>query len=379
MQYVTLGRTGLRVSRLGFGAMRLLTGPDGRYDLEASARLMRRAFDLGVNFVDSQYHYCDDLSETAVGMAVAGRRDSIVIQTKACYYDRPKYRPGETHRTRLEETLRRLGTEYVDVYLMHSLHANRWEKFGAEWIDAACKAREQGLVRFLGFSSHDTPENVKRFIDTGPFDVVLMQYNLLDQRYEGAFAYARQKGLGTTVMGPVGGGRLAEPSEALHAAAPETIKTSADLAMRFVLSNADIDCAFSGMRSEAEVEENCRVASDRTPLGPQERGRILELLREKKRLADLYCSGCNYCSPCPHGVAISAIFGAMALHKVWGLTEAARKRYARLSMDSESARPATACVECGECESKCPQNIPIRQRLKEAHEALKGGSGRDEG
>ena len=370
MQYTKLGRTGLNVSRLGFGAMRLLTRADGTWDVDATVEIMRRAFDLGVNFADSQYHYCGDQSEPTVGKAIQGRRDSVVIQTKACYYDKPKYGPGESHRSRLEETLKRLGTDYLDIYLMHSLKQERWDEFGEEWVRDALKARDEGLVRHLGFSSHDKPENVKAFIDMGCFEVVLMQYNLLDQSYEECFAYAREKGLGTEVMGPVGGGRLAGPSEELRRAAPHAVTTSADLALRFVLSTPNVDCALSGMRSVQEAEDNSRVASDATPLSSKERARILGVLTEKMRLAHLYCSGCNYCAPCPNGVAISGIFGAMALHKVWGLVDAARQRYARLGPDSGAGQAADACKECGECEPKCPQKIPIRERLKEAHQVL---------
>ena len=370
MQYTPLGSTGLEVSRLGFGAMRLPTREDGEVDLEKSAEFMRRAFDLGVNFVDSQFHYCGDQSEPAVGKAVQGRREQVIIQTKACYYDRPKYKPGESHRSRLEETLLRLGTDYLDIYLMHSLKMDRWEDFGVEWMEEAMRARDEGLIGCIGFSSHDTPENVKKLIDLGLFEVVLMQYNLLDRRYEDTFAYAREKGMGAMVMGPVGGGRLAGPSPELRSVTPSSVQTSADLALRFVLSNPNIDCAFSGMRSFEEVDENCRIASDETSLSDEERAAVVALLKEKSKLSDLYCTGCNYCSPCPHGVAISPIFSAMALHKVWGLTEAARALYARLRPDSDGRRPADACQECGECEPKCPQDIPIRERLKEAHEAL---------
>jgi len=315
MQYARLGNTGLQVSRLGFGAMRLLQKEEGSYDLDATVEIMRHAFDLGLNFVDSQYHYCGDQSEPCVGKAIAGRRDRVVVQTKACYYDKPAYKPGETHRSRLEETLERLGTDYLDVYLMHSLRMDRWQELGDAWMRMALKARDEGLIRHIGLSTHDTPENVKKHIDTGHFEAILMQYNLLDQRYEDCFAYAREKGLGTMVMGPVGGGRLAGPSEELRSAAPEGVRTSADLALRFVLSNPNVDCALSGMRSIAEVEENCAVAANRTPLTQEERDRIEAALKEKNRLSELYCSGCNYCLPCPNGVAISHIFKAMALRK----------------------------------------------------------------
>ena len=370
MKYAALGNTGLEVSRLGFGAMRLLTDADGNWDIDGTVEIIRRAFDHGVNFIDSQYHYCGDQSEPCIGRAVQGRRDQTIIQTKACYYDLPSYAQGETHRSRLEETLRRLRTDYIDIYLMHSVRLERWQEFGEDWMQMALKARDEGLIRHIGLSSHETPENVKTLLDMGCFEVILMQYNLLDLRYGEMFAYAREKGLGTLVMGPVGGGRLAGPSQELLRDAPDDVKTSAELALRFVLSNPNVDCALSGMRSLGEADENCSVASLDEPLSQEARQRTLAMVAEKGKLADLYCSGCNYCSPCPHGVAISQVFSAMAMHEVWGLTEAARGRYARLGPDSTAGLTADACQECGECEPKCPQDIPIRERLKEAREAF---------
>ena len=369
MRHVTLGTTGLKVSRLGFGAMRL-PHRDGRVDLDESVRLMRHAFDQGVNFVDSQYHYCGDLSEPAVGRAIAGRRDEIVVQTKACYYDEPKYEPGESHRTRLEETLRRLGTDYLDIYLMHSLAWTSWERWGEAWMEMAVRAREEGLIRHIGLSTHDA-ENASRLLDTGRFEVVLMQYNMLDQSYAPAFARARELGIGTEVMGPVAAGRLAGLSPELAKAAKTSFRTNAELALRFVLSNPDVNAAFSGMRSAEEIDENCAVASREESLTEAERADIQAVVDEKRRLAQLYCSRCDYCQPCPKSVAIGTIFQAMALRRIWGLDGAARTLYARILRSEEDA-PASACAACGECLPKCPQKIDIPARLKEAAETFEG-------
>lgn len=367
MQYNQLGNTGLKVSRLGFGAMRL-PSDEGRVDMEKAAEVMRRAFDQGVNFVDSQYHYCGDQSEPAVGKAVAGRRDQIVVQTKAAYYNKPDYAPGETHRTRLEETLRRIQSDYLDIYLMHGLSMARWDEFGEEWMEMALKAKEEGLVRHIGLSTHDTPERVIALLEKGRFEVILMQYNMLDQRYSGVFQYARERGIGTMAMGPVGGGRLAGPPVEWAAASELSFKTNAELALRFVLSNPAINCAFSGMRNIQEVDENCATATREEPLTEAEREKVLTVLAEKQKLSELYCSGCEYCMPCPNNVAISHIFGAMALWKIWGLTDAAKSRYERLLNTPKLGAPASVCVACGQCAPKCPQQIDIPKQLKEAAE-----------
>ena len=367
MQYTELGNTGLRVSRLGFGAMRL-PQKDGGVDFDLSVRLMRHAFDLGVNCVDSQFHYCGDLSEDAVGRAIAGRRDRIIVQTKATYYDKPEYAAGENHRTRLELTLKKLGTDYLDIYFMHSLSLERWEEFGEEWMEMALRAREEGLIRHIGFSSHDSPDHVIQFLEAGHFEVVLMQYNLLDQRYEPAFARAAELGVGAAVMGPVGGGRLAGLSPELTRAGATTYSTNAELALRFALSNPHVNVALSGMRSIEEIEENCATASREEPLSPEERADVERVIAEKHNLAELYCSGCGYCMPCPNNVGISVVFEAMALQRIWGLPAAAGRKYRALMEEQSAQAPASACVECGRCVPKCPQNINIPERLKEAVE-----------
>ena len=389
MQYAQLGSTGLKVSRLGFGVMRLPTLVEGdpEVDLVKSEKLLRHAFDLGVNYVDCQFAYCNWQGEVAIGMAIKGLpRDKLVIQTKACYYGRPDYEPGETHFTRVGKALKKLGTDYIDVYLMHNLcgarlpeheelsrmQSTRFNEFALDWVAQMQEAKKQGLVRYIGFSSHEHPEIIKSYIDMGVFDLVLMQYNLLDQSNEEVFAYAHEHGMATTVMGPVGGGRLGEHSDELIKAAPAGVMSTPELALRFVLSNPNINAAFSGMCEIEEIDENVAAASVETPLTPEQRARVLKVVKEKTALAEAYCTSCNYCQPCENNVAISSILNAMALHKVWGLTRLARKQYSVLGKGPRAgkAEPATACTECGDCEEKCPQKIPIRERIKEAHEAL---------
>lgn len=142
--------------------------------------------------------------------------------------------------------------------------------------------------------------------------------------------------------------------------------------MRFVLSNPGVTSALSGMNTIEMVDENIATASIDEPLSDDEMVRIEATLEENRALAELYCTGCDYCMPCPQGVGISRIFAAMNMHRVWGLTEPAKARYARLGPNSRRGLlQADACTECGVCEEKCPQNIPIIEQLKESHEALK--------
>ena len=175
-------------------------------------------------------------------------------------------------------------------------------------------------------------------------------------------------------MGPIGGGRLVAESGQIQNLIPGGSKSSPEVALRFVLSNPNVTIALSGMNSIEMVDENVATASRTEPLSAEERQRVLEMLEENQRLADLYCTGCNYCMPCENGVDIPENFRLMNYHRVYGLTEIARERYARLGerkVDDEPAPAwANACIECGECEPKCPQDIPIREQLKEVRETL---------
>jgi len=370
MQYRTYGKTGLRVSALGFGGMRLPEVGE-RVDREKTTAIVHRALEAGVTFFDTHYYYHRQESEAALGEALEGRRDQVVIQTKAPMYTPPT--PEDTLRGRLETALTRLRTDYIDVYLNHMLNWERWcdPANGRAFLKLARQAQDEGLVRHVGFSSHDTPENVTKLIDTGEFECMVVQYNLLDLRNAEAIAHAAEQGMGVAVMGPVGGGRLAAPSPEIQSLLPGKTASTAELALRFVLSNPAVSVAMSGMNTIEMVEENARTASLDTPLTDAEREAVAAALEEKKRLSDLYCTGCNYCMPCPEGVAIPHIFSLMNTARLYGLTDWARRRYAPLGPDHRRGwLNASACIECGECEEKCPQNIPIIEQLKECHEGL---------
>ncbi|MBI2914481.1 MAG: aldo/keto reductase [Firmicutes bacterium] len=359
MQYRDFGKTGVRVSALGFGAMRL------PQDEAEAVRVIRGAFELGVNYIDTAYGYCEGRSEIVVGMALKGWRDRVYVSTKLPTWkveseaDFPRF---------LEEQRRKLDVSHIDFYHLHGIGKDRYEQTVVPFklIEQALHAKEKGLIRHLSFSFHDKPEVLMQLVDLGVFSSVLCQYNLLDRANEPAMAYASAEGVGVAVMGPVGGGRLGGPSALLGQSVGRPAKTTAELALRFVLSNPSVACALSGMSTIAMVEENARVASMEQPLSHDESGTINTMLEENRRLADLYCTGCAYCMPCPHGVNIPRNFELMNYHRVWGLTENAREGY-RWMGEGETAN---RCMECGECEPKCPQHIEIIKQLAETAEAL---------
>lgn len=268
--------------------------------------------------------------------------------------------------------------QYIDCYHLWGLS---WEQFETDMarkggpLEAFLKLKDEGLARHLSFSFHSKPEDLKRLVDTGYFETVLCQYNLLDRANEDAMAYAASKGLGVLVMGPVGGGRLGAPSEALGRVldGPQRVAT-AELALRFVFSNPNVSVALSGMSTMQQVEENAATAARDSYLTPEERRKVELAMQENKRLADLYCTGCRYCMPCPQQVEIPRVFELANFERVYGLQETAREGYKELreGRHGSKGKDASACVECRECESKCPQKIPIVKQLAAAHKMLLG-------
>ncbi len=370
MQHRQYAATDIELSALGFGAMRL---PD---DDDFAVECLVHAFNSGVNFVDTAPGYRGGAdreagsSERLVGRALkAVPREQIYLSTK----NATGAPSAEAWREGLELSLQNLDSGYVDFYQL--VHGMRWETYTEAFrpnaLEEALKARDEGLIRHFSFSSHDTPENIIKLLEEGIFESCIIQYNLLDRANEPVIDYAREHNISILVMGPVGGGRLGMRSEKLEGLV-SGVRNVPELALRFVLSNPGVTSALSGMNTIEMIDENTATASIEEPLSDEERAAIEAVLEENRALSELYCTGCDYCMPCPQNVGISRIFAAMNMHRVWGLTEAAKGRYARLGPESRSGLlQADACVECGSCETLCPQNIPIIEQLKESHEALK--------
>jgi predicted aldo/keto reductase-like oxidoreductase len=303
-----------------------------------------------------------------VGEAVRSWRGGrIVVSTKnPCYDNDEKAWWGH-----LETSLERLGTGCIDIYNHHGLGWQRYSEFAGphafKWMQ---RAKDQGLIRHISFSFHDNNEALRKLTDLGCYDVVTLQYNMLDRSLEDGIAHAHESGMGVVVMGPVGGGRLGSDSEVLAKLHPQ-VRRVPELALRWVLSNPNVTVALSGMGNEQMVEENVRVCSDPTALSPDDHAAIEEHLLRLRKMADLYCTACGYCKPCAAGVDIPRIFELHNRGRVYGIWENARAEYRGMPTAAWFASPhATACTRCGECEDRCPQKIAIRDQLEQAHEAL---------
>jgi len=284
MQYRDFGNSGVKVSALGFGAMRLpqerIKGKS-QINQEKSVEIMQRAFELGVNYVDTAYNYNEGESELAVGKALKGWRERVYLSTKMPTWIVEK---KDDYRRFLEEQLERLKVEYIDFYHFHFLNEDNFKNIVLKYdfLREARKAKDEGLIKHISFSSHDRPEFMKRIIDIGIFESVLCQYNLLDRSNEGVIAYAKEKGLGVAVMGPVGGGRLAS-SGILKEILTGSVKSTPELALRFVLANENVSVALSGMENMQMVEENLRVASLSRPLSNEELETIKTFIKERRK------------------------------------------------------------------------------------------------
>ncbi len=370
MQYRPLGKTGLKVSQLGFGAMRLpMTGEgdDKRVDDELAVPMIHRAFEGGVNYIDTAVMYCAHDSQRAVGVALKGWRDKVTVSTKNHYFGDDE----SAWWTNLEDSLRLLDIDTIDVYNMHGVNRKKWDQFIQPhifgWLD---KARSQGLIKHVCCSFHDEPDMLDTVIDSGQIEVVTVQYNLLDRRLEPQIARAHEAGIGVVVMGPVGGGRLGVTSPVLEKLIPG-VERVPELALRFVLSNPHVSTTISGMQNLQMVEENLATCADQVILSESDRQAIEDHLARMQDMAKLYCTGCGYCLPCPQDVAIPKVFERYNLGRVYGLWEQAQKLYDRIGTNKwDTGSKADACVDCGVCEDKCPQNIPIRAQLKEVCKAF---------
>ena len=378
MIYKPFGKTGIKLSALGFGAMRLPMAGENRVDDDKAVPLMQKAFELGVNYIDTAPYYCGRDSERAVGLALKGWRDKVYLSTKNPATDSK----DSKWRKNLETSLKNLDTDFIDFYHLWGINLESFQGMNKPGgpLDDARKALDEGLIKHLCFSFHDKEaSNMIPIIDSGLFTSVLCQYNLLDRSNEENIAYAHKNGLGVIIMGPVGGGRLGAPSDAVQALLKNKVASSAEMALRFVLANPNVNMALSGMGNERMLEENVKVASIGGLLSEDELSQVNAMLDENKRLMDLYCTGCNYCMPCPQNLNIPHLFRLMNYHKVYQLTDFAKAEYKKTTVPMEGRKAdwekstgldVSHCIECGACEKKCPQKLEIIKQLKETQKAL---------
>lgn len=371
MIYRKFGSTGKEISSLGFGCMRLPEyEKEGQWfiDEEQAIPMLHHAYENGVNYFDTAPYYLHSNSESTLGKAMKSIRDKVMLSTKI-----PLEEVNEAgdYRRVLEKSLKKMDTDYIDFYHFWGINKGSFDEkiMGLGLLKEAQKAKEEGLIRHISFSFHDKAEHIKHIIDKAEImESMLVQYNLLDRSNEEMIAYAASKGLGVVIMGPVGGGRLAAPTELTAKLTGKASIATYDLAFKFVLGNPGVSCALSGMGSMDMVEKNLAIAGEGKPMTEEEWKHLGEAVEQLKKFSDLYCTGCEYCQPCPMEIKIPHIFNMFTYHNVYGLTDHAK--YEMKKYLSEGGKSISDCIDCGQCESKCPQNLEIRKQLRRVEDAL---------
>ena len=366
MNYRKFGNTGVEISALGFGTMRLPT-TDGvplsaNIDEKEAIRLIRHAIDSGVNYVDTAYPYHGRTSETLVGKALAdGYREKVYLATKSPVV---LIEAEEDFDRILDEQLQKLNTDHVDFYLLHALDKKKWEtvkKFNL--LDKMKKARDAGKIRFMGFSFHDDLELFKTIVDSfDQWDFCQIQFNYINTDYQAGLEglhYAAGKGLGVVIMEPLLGGALAAPSDALkNALSPE--KSPVEWALDYLWNQPEVSLLLSGMGEMQQVEDNLTYAS-RSSVGMLSEKEVA-MLAHAKEVYDssilVPCTRCSYCMPCPFGLNIPAIYQAYN-----ATSQSTMERAKALYATAAPEISAIDCRKCRRCENVCPQHIPSSELM----------------
>ena len=378
MLYRKLGKTNEKVSALGYGCMRLpiIDGDVTKIDEGKAIEMIHHAIDEGVNYIDTAYPYHGTgmarggESEPFVGKALKdGYREKVNLATKLPSWliktreDMDKY---------LNEQLERLQTDKIDFYLVHALNKGVWEnlkKLGInEFLDSAIK---DGRIRYAGFSFHDKLDVFKEIVDYYDWSFCQIQYNYLDENFQAGtegLQYAASKGLGVVIMEPLRGGKIVRnlPESVMAAFDKAEIKRSpAEWALRWVWNHPEVSVVLSGMNIMDNVKENINTASVAAPNSLTEKE--LEIMDNVKNVFKqrnkVNCTACEYCMPCPAGVNIPKNFTYYNEYSLFVNPKTEKELKARYNSVVPSER-SDKCVECGKCESHCPQAIKIRQELK---------------
>lgn len=376
MQYRYFTKDRLKVSILGFGCMRfpILEGDSGKIDKYLATKMLRHAIDNGVNYIDTAYPYHQGNSEAFVGEALRdGYREKIYLATKSPSWLIESYEDFERY---LDEQLERLQTDYIDFYLLHALSKERWDKLNEHDVFKFLEeAKAKGKIKYIGFSFHDELDVFKEIVDAYSWDFCQIQLNYMDRQYQAGIEgmrYASDKNISLVIMEPIKGGKLSNASPEINNIWNESNikRTPAEWALRWVFDLEEVSLVLSGMSTMKHVVENLATASEGSPksLTKKELELIDKVTAIYNNKVKVGCTSCEYCLPCPEGVSIPSIFKLYNNFYVYGAEDLSRESYNRMI---ELERDARKCVECGACESVCPQFIQIIQALKDADQVLR--------
>lgn len=327
MRFLQLGNTGMTVSELGFGGIPIL-----RLETGEAEKIVRHAFDRGINFFDTAYAYRD--SEEKIGRAFAGRRDKVIIATKTMRRD------GAGALEQLEQSLQRLQTDYIDLYQLHQVaQESVWQTISAPGgpLEVLQKAKAAGKIRFLGVTSHSRPMAIK-LIQTGLFSTVQFPFNFIEVDAAGDLhPEARRLGMGILVMKPFAGGVI----------------DNATVAFKYLRQFPDA-IPLPGFDSVAAVDEVVSFYEMSNQVSDEDEALMTTYRRE---LGQQFCRRCEYCQPCPQGVMITPAMGYQVVAR--RMSPAVSVEFSRAAMET-----VPQCIECGICIQRCPYNLPIPTMLK---------------
>ena len=327
MEYRTLGKTGLQISRMGFGGI-----PIQKIDKDGTRELMRKLLDAGVNYIDTARGYT--VSEEYLGYALEGIREHFVLATKSMG------RTKEAMEKDIATSLQNLRTDYIDLYQIHNPNAKALEEVLAPGgaLEALQEAKAQGKIGHIGITLHSV-DLFRQAVDFDWVETIMFPYNIVETQGEDLIAKCAEKNIGFICMKPLAGGAIDDATTAL----------------RFVASNPNVTVVIPGMAEEKEIAQNVAATANTEPLTAAEQAKITEI---RDSLGTNFCRRCNYCAPCTAGINIPMMFLIEGYYSRYKLEEWARGRYAGLEKTSAD------CIGCGVCETRCPYNLPIRQMLK---------------
>ena len=327
MQYRTLGKTGLKISAMGFGGI-----PIQRIDAEGTKVPLHRLKDAGVNYIDTARGYT--VSEEYLGYALEGIRDHFVLATKSMARDKAGMEKD------VQISLTNLRTDYIDLYQLHNPSISQFEQILAPGgaLEALQEAKAAGKIGHIGITMHDLGV-FEKALECDWVETIMFPYNIVETQGVELIARCAEKNIGFVCMKPLAGGALED----------------ATLAMRFVCADPNVSVVIPGMADLSEVEQNLAAASDDSPLTAEE---LAAMQKIRDELGTNFCRRCNYCQPCTAGINISGALLFEGYHNRYGLQEWAKGRY--LAMP----KTASDCVDCGLCEERCPYHLPIREMLQ---------------
>lgn len=371
MEYRALEKLGIKTSLLGFGCMRFPKHRDGSINEAKSEKLIDDAYHNGINYFDTAYIYHEGNSESFTGKVLDKYdRSSYYLATKLpCWMVKSL---DDAERI-FNEQLKKLNKDYIDFYLLHSLGRKSFDEMVSLGILEFCdKLKQEGKIKYFGFSFHDEYDAFDYIAKYREWDFCQIQLNYMDTELQAGikgYELTEQLNIPLIIMEPVKGGTLAKlpASVTKHFKAIDPEKSTASWALRWVASYPNVKVVLSGMSDAKQVSDNLNTFGDFQKLNAEEYEAVNQVVETLNKRVKNGCTGCSYCMPCPAGVDIPKNFSFWNTHGMYRNPGHTKWHWNNAIEEKEKAK---ACIACGKCEQHCPQNINIRDNLKQLQTEL---------